>query len=98
MYKNNLSIIDKAKVNHPGDLDIAKQINDIFKGKALAGGIRPLKAIRLKCLECAGSRKAVRKCETTDCALHGFKEGRNPHRRGLGRSGGNPALNSHVRL
>ena len=61
--------------------------------------LTPLKAIRIKCLECqAGSRKAIKNCETPDCALFSFREGRNPHRRGIGRLGGNPTLNCTVRL
>ena len=58
----------------------------------------PLKAIRTKCLECAGSRAAVRKCENKDCALYALRMGRNPNRKGIGRPGGNPALNRTVRL
>lgn len=60
--------------------------------------ITPLKAIRTKCLECAGGRKAVKKCETANCALFSFKEGRNPRRKGIGRPGGNPLLNTISRL
>lgn len=58
----------------------------------------PLKAIRAKCLECAGDRKAVKKCEISNCALNRFKEGRNPARKGIGRPGGNPCLNTISRL
>lgn len=60
--------------------------------------MRPLKAIRVKCLECQGGRKAVRNCEVAECALFAFRFGRNPKRKGIGRPGGNPALNCAVRL
>ena len=59
----------------------------------------PLKAIRVKCLECqANKRSAIRICESTDCSLFAFRMGRNPHRKGIGRVGGNLLLNSAVRL
>lgn len=39
----------------------------------------PTKAIRLKCLDCAGSRKMVNLCASaTTCALHPFRMGKNP--------------------
>ena len=47
--------------------------------------LTPLKAIRTKCLECSGGRKAVHNCEAMDCPLFSFKEGRNPYRKGCGR-------------
>lgn len=38
--------------------------------------ITPLKAIRLKCLECsAGSHKEVTLCPITDCELYQFRSG-----------------------
>jgi len=40
--------------------------------------LTPLKAIRLKCLDCcAGSRKEVRLCPVRDCPLWPFRMGRN---------------------
>lgn len=43
--------------------------------------VTPLKAIRLKCLECsAGSRKEVRDCGVVECPLLAFRFGRNPQR------------------
>lgn len=49
----------------------------------------PVRAIRARCLECAGSRKKVRDCgrgpEASDpCALHPYRMGRNPAREGIG--------------
>ena len=42
--------------------------------------ISPLKAIRLKCLECScGSRNEVKLCPVTKCALYPFREGHNPY-------------------
>ncbi len=45
----------------------------------------PLKAIRAKCLDCAGgSCKEVRLCPNEDCPLHFFRAGKNPNRAGIG--------------
>ena len=42
----------------------------------------PLKAIRKKCLDCAGSRGEVRKCESANsCEVHPFRFGKNPFRK-----------------
>lgn len=46
--------------------------------------LSPLKAIRAKCLECAGRPSEVRKCEAPDCPLFIYRFGRNPHRVGIG--------------
>jgi hypothetical protein len=44
-------------------------------------GITPVKAIRQHCIECSGgSRKEVRECVITDCALYPFRFGTNPNR------------------
>jgi hypothetical protein len=41
----------------------------------------PLKAIKRKCLDCSGASKSgVRNCAFNDCALHAFRQGKNPHR------------------
>lgn len=41
--------------------------------------ISPLKAIRLKCLECScGSSNEVKLCPVTKCALYPFRDGHNP--------------------
>ena len=41
--------------------------------------ISPLKAIRLKCLECScGSSNEVKLCPITKCALYPFRDGHNP--------------------
>jgi len=54
-------------------------------------GKGPVKAIRARCLECAGSRKGVRDCHRgpgseQPCAVHPFRMGRNPARTGIGRA------------
>ena len=47
--------------------------------------MRPLKAIRAKCVDCAGGhRSAVRDCSATDCPLHCYRFGHNPRRQGIG--------------
>ena len=38
----------------------------------------PIKAIRAKCLDCAGSEAEVRKCVCSDCPLWPMRMGRNP--------------------
>jgi hypothetical protein len=43
--------------------------------------LSPLKAIRKKCMDCAGSRGEVRKCNVLDCWLHPFRFGKNPFRK-----------------
>ena len=41
----------------------------------------PVKAIRLKCLDCSGGSSAeVAQCSITGCALYPFRLGRNPFR------------------
>lgn len=49
----------------------------------------PIRAIRTRCLECAGSRKGVRDCHRgpgseQPCAVYPFRMGRNPSRSGIG--------------
>ena len=41
----------------------------------------PLKAMREKCLDCAGSRGEVRKCTIFNCRNHPFRFGKNPFRK-----------------
>jgi len=55
------------------------------------GEITPLKAIRKRCLECAGSRSEVRKCEV-ECLLSPYRFGRNPARKGVGSRRKSPVL------
>lgn len=43
--------------------------------------ISPLRAIRLKCLDCCGGyRSEVANCPITDCSLYPFRFGKNPYR------------------
>ena len=47
--------------------------------------ITPLKAIRLKCLDCsAGSAKEVKFCQFEDCPLYQYRLGKNPYLKGRG--------------
>ena len=53
--------------------------------------LTPVKAARAKCLTCVGGKKAVRECprgpeSQEPCALHPFRMGRNPARKGIGRA------------
>jgi hypothetical protein len=44
----------------------------------------PVRAIRAKCLVCAGGKKSIRTCESESCPLYPFRMGRNPARAGIG--------------
>ena len=47
--------------------------------------ITPLKAIRLKCLDCCnGSYDEVKKCTIEKCPLFKYRFGHNPTRKGIG--------------
>jgi hypothetical protein len=44
--------------------------------------LSPLKAIRLKCLDCSGdSANEVKLCPCRDCELYPFRFGKNPYRK-----------------
>ena len=46
--------------------------------------IRPLRAIREKCLDCCCDQKLeVRLCPCKDCPLYPFRLGHNPNRKGV---------------
>ena len=45
-----------------------------------ADGVSQCKAIRRRCLDCAGSVGAVRDCTETACDLHPYRMGKNPRR------------------
>lgn len=50
--------------------------------------ISPLKAIRLKCLDCCcGSSNEVKLCTAAQCPLYPFRLGKNPNRAGLTNNG-----------
>ena len=40
--------------------------------------IGPVKAIRLRCLDCSETSADIRDCEATDCQLYRFRMGRRP--------------------
>lgn len=56
--------------------------HDGLKRKSLASllGIpKPLRAIRMKCVDCSGgSKKEVKECRVTHCALYPYRMGRYP--------------------
>lgn len=65
--------------------------------------LTPLKAIRLKCLDCsAGSAHEVRLCSCGSeehpepCPLYSYRFGHNPARQGIGGRGGKLSINSKV--
>lgn len=44
--------------------------------------LSPVKAIKIKCLDCSGgSKKEVRECIIQDCSLYPFRLGKNPNRK-----------------
>ncbi len=58
----------------------------------MAKTITPLKAIRLKCLDCSNDQpKEVRLCPIEKCALFQFRFGKNPRRKGIGLNGNDDA-------
>lgn len=57
--------------------------------------ISPLKAIRLKCLDCCcGSSHEVKLCPCTKCSLYHFRFGKNPNRAGMTNNGSFAAQNN----
>lgn len=60
--------------------------------------IGPLKAIRLKCLDCmCGNPVEVRLCPCDDCSLYPYRFGHNPNRAGIGNtSKGRPHLQNSI--
>lgn len=45
--------------------------------------LRPLKAIRQKCLQCSNDQPAeVRKCPITTCPLYPYRSGHKPSKKG----------------
>lgn len=44
----------------------------------------PLKAIRMKCLDCCGNSYEVKMCTATNCPLYVYRDGHNPNRKGIG--------------
>lgn len=47
--------------------------------------ITPMKAIRLKCLDCCnGSSNEVKECQIDKCPLYRYRFGHNPARKGKG--------------
>ena len=50
--------------------------------------ITPIRAIRLKCLDCCnGSQTEVKLCPITDCPLYAYRLGKDPARRGITHKG-----------
>lgn len=49
--------------------------------------VTPMKAIRLKCLDCScGSSNEVKLCTVEKCPLYPYRFGKNPSRAGIGGS------------
>ena len=58
------------------------------------GHLTPIKAIRIYCVACQGSFKAVKNCSSSDCSLHGYKSGHNFKRKGIGNKAAKIVLNA----
>lgn len=53
--------------------------------------LTPVLAIRKKCLDCmCGNAKEVQMCQSEDCSLYAFREGKNPRRSGIGNKRARP--------
>jgi len=62
-------------------------IYKLREGKRVKG-IKTLKQIRLKCLDCSTFRVSeVRGCRMVDCSLYPYRMGKNPNRKGIGGKG-----------
>lgn len=56
----------------------------VTESKVETRNLTPVRAIRLKCLECGTwSAKEVRECRIDNCALFPFRFGKNPSRKGI---------------
>jgi hypothetical protein len=54
------------------------------KGLIMKDRLTPIKAIRAKCIECAGSRGDVKVCQEMECKVFPYRFGKNPARKGIG--------------
>jgi len=87
---------------HGRDELTSKDIRIVVLGEGIkVENYSPLKAIRYKCLDCSGGSKSeVRSCicyennpEKVDhCPLWDFREGHNPHRKGVGNKKAKPPM------
>ena len=58
----------------------------------------PLKAIRLKCLDCSGNNPyEVTECPIDTCPLFEYRSGHNPKRKGVGGKGNIEYINSALK-
>lgn len=47
--------------------------------------LTPVRAIRLKCLDCSANQvKEVKECPVKECVLYPYRMGKNPNRAGKG--------------
>jgi hypothetical protein len=70
-----------GEVNH--NTPMVGPMNQFHAGGRVGKRLTPLKAIRAKCLECAGGSWAeVRRCNIPDCSLFEYRFGSNPARKG----------------
>lgn len=61
--------------------------------------LTPIRAIRIKCLECAGNKPSlVRRCDSQGCPLHTYRLGRNPKRAGIGGKTSHSTQESHTQV
>ena len=74
---------------------------EVLGEKIKVSNYNVVKAIKYRCIDCVGGdKKEVKNCSSYEnnpegvnpCPLWEFREGHNPHRKGIGRKGGNPSL------
>lgn len=57
-----------------------KNLNEL--DEAVKENTSPLRAVRLKCIDCSSYQfSEVKECNITNCPLHPFRLGKNPFRR-----------------
>lgn len=49
-------------------------------------GISSLKAIKKYCVDCSEGARNTEKCPFTECQLYIYRKGKNPNRKGIGKS------------
>jgi hypothetical protein len=78
--------VEQCPVEEITDPDFPCSLHPFRLGKYPQPKKSPLKAIKIKCMDCsAGERKRVKNCQKLDCPLFPFRLGHNPARKGIGR-------------
>lgn len=73
-------------LNQPTEVRLCGAVNCAsypFRIGKRVEGLKPLDIIKSHCTECSGDETA-KSCKLASCALHPFRDGRNPNRIGIG--------------